>query len=166
LHGLIEKCQPLRPLARAKTLENDTELESAYKTVATRGTSDVPADPEHEVDSHYVCFVKSNKDDHLYELDGDRKGPKDSGPLKPNDAVLSEDGRSAIKEYIQREDGQNYNLACWFWHRYDDEIILMQCNIGYVTTVWYQEHWHTYVVVQSCRKLHHNDSRKLFNDHF
>ncbi|KAF2678087.1 ubiquitin carboxyl-terminal hydrolase isozyme L1 [Lentithecium fluviatile CBS 122367] len=111
LHGLIEKCQPLRPQVRAEALENDMELESAYKTVATRGTSDVPTNPEDEVDFHYVCFVKSNKNGHLYELDGDRKGPKDRGPLGPNDDVLSESGRSAIKEFIQREHGQNSNFS-------------------------------------------------------
>jgi ubiquitin carboxyl-terminal hydrolase L3 len=110
LYGLIEKCQPLGPLDCAETLENDTELESAYKMVATRGTSEVPANPEDEVDFYYVCFVKS-KNNHLYELDGDRKGPKDRGLLKPNDDVLSESGRSVIKEFIQREYGQNSNFS-------------------------------------------------------
>jgi ubiquitin carboxyl-terminal hydrolase L3 len=111
LHHLIEKCQPLEPLDRAEALENDMELESAYRMVATRGTSAVPANPEDEVDFHYVCFVKSNKNNHLYELDSDRKGPKDRGPLQPNDDVLSESGRIAIKEFIQREDGQNSNFS-------------------------------------------------------
>jgi ubiquitin carboxyl-terminal hydrolase L3 len=111
LHHLLEKCQPLGPLDRAEALENDTELESAYKMVATRGSSEVPANAEDEVDFHYVCFVKSNKNGHLYELDGDRKGPKDRGLLEPNDDVLSESGRNAIKEFIQREQGQNSNFS-------------------------------------------------------
>lgn len=107
LHRLLEKCEPLEPLECAEVLENDIELELAYKAVATRGSSEVPENPEDEVDFHYVCFVKSNKNDHLYELDGDRKGPKDRGPLEPNDDVLSECGRNAIKEFIQREKNQN-----------------------------------------------------------
>jgi ubiquitin carboxyl-terminal hydrolase L3 len=100
LHRLIERCQPLGPVDRARALENDMELELAYRLVATQGTSEVPTNPEDEVDFHYVCFVKSNKNNHLYELDGDRKGPKDRGPLEPNDDVLSE-----------REHGQNSNFS-------------------------------------------------------
>jgi ubiquitin carboxyl-terminal hydrolase L3 len=111
LHHLIERCQPLGPVDRAKVLENDMELESAYRLVATRGTSEAPTNPEDEVDFHYVCFAKSNKNNHLYELDGDRKGPKDRGPLKPNDDVLSESGRSAIREFIKREHDQNSNFS-------------------------------------------------------
>ena len=37
---------------------------------------------EDEVDFHYVCFVKSSKTGHLYELGGDRKGPVDHGILQ------------------------------------------------------------------------------------
>lgn len=111
LSRLLDKCQPLDPLGRAEVLENDTELKSAYRTVATRGSSQVPDSPEDEVDFHYVCFVKSGKNGHLYELDGDRKGPKDRGLMEPDDDVLSEAGRIAIKEFIQRERGQNPNFS-------------------------------------------------------
>ena len=111
LHHLLERCQPLGPLDRAEALENDSELESDYKMIATRGSSEVPENPEDGVDFHYVCFVKSSKNGHLYELDGDRKGPKDRGLLKPNDDVLSEGGRNAIKEFIQREQGHNSNFG-------------------------------------------------------
>lgn len=111
LHRLLGKCQQLDPLDRAEVLENGTELESAYRMVATRGSSKVPANAEDEVDFHYVCFVKSNKNGHLYELDGDRKGPKDRGFLEPNDDVLCEGGRNAVKEFIQREQGQNSNFS-------------------------------------------------------
>ena len=111
LHRLLGKCQQLGPLDRAEVLEEDTELESAYTMVATRGSSEVPANAEDEVDFHYVCFVKSNKNGHLYELDGDRKGPKDRGLLEPNDDVLSEAGRNAVQEFIQREQGQNSNFS-------------------------------------------------------
>lgn len=52
-----------------------------YKTVALQGDSEVRANPEDEVDFHYVCFVKSHRNDHLYELDGNRKGPVDWGLL-------------------------------------------------------------------------------------
>ena len=32
-----------------------------------------------EVDFRFVCFVKSNKNSRIYELDGDRKCPTDKG---------------------------------------------------------------------------------------
>ena len=111
LHYLIEKCQPLGPFDRAEVLENDMELESAYRAVAMQGSSKVPTNAEDEVDFHYVCFVKSKKNGHLYELDGDRKGPKDRGPLEPDEDVLSKAGRNAVKEFIQREEGQNSNFS-------------------------------------------------------
>ncbi|EDU45000.1 ubiquitin carboxyl-terminal hydrolase isozyme L1 [Pyrenophora tritici-repentis Pt-1C-BFP] len=111
LHHLLEKCEPLGPFDRANVLENDTELESAYREVATQGSSQVPANAEDEVDFHYVCFVKSNENGHLYELDGDRKGPKDRGPLEPDEDVLSDGGRKVIKEFIEREQGQNTNFS-------------------------------------------------------
>ncbi|KAJ4301695.1 ubiquitinyl hydrolase 1 [Kalmusia sp. IMI 367209] len=111
LHRLLEKCQPLEPVHRAETLENDAELESAYKAVALQGSSKVPTNAEDEVDFHYVCFVKSNKNGHLYELDGDRKGPKDRGILEPHEDLLSDGGQNAIREFIQREQGQNSNFS-------------------------------------------------------
>lgn len=71
----------------------------------------MPTNAEDEVDFHYVCFVKSNINGHLYELDGDRKGPKDRGRLELNEDVLSDGGRKAIREFIQREHGQNSNFS-------------------------------------------------------
>ena len=70
--------------------------------MALQGDSEVPANPEDEVDFHYVCFVKSHRNGHLYELDGDRKGPIDWGLLGPDDDVLSEKGLGAIREFIGR----------------------------------------------------------------
>jgi len=111
LSHLIEKCTPLKPLDRARILENDSELESAYRLVALQGDSEVPTNPEDEVDFHYVCFVKPHKDRHLYEMDGDRKGPVDRGLLGPDEDVLTEHGLNEIREFIQRERGQNANFS-------------------------------------------------------
>ncbi|KAK0674667.1 putative ubiquitin carboxyl-terminal hydrolase [Cercophora samala] len=101
LHRLLSTCIPLSPLQRATLLEDDEQLESAYKAVALRGDSAVPEDPEEEVDFHYVCFVKSHKSGHLYELDGDRKGPVDLGEFAGND-LLSERGLGVLKGFIER----------------------------------------------------------------
>jgi ubiquitin carboxyl-terminal hydrolase L3 len=71
----------------------------------------VPTNPENEVDFHYVCFVKSHKDGHLYEMDGDRKGPVDRGLLGSDEDVLDEHSLSVIREFIQREDGGDMNFS-------------------------------------------------------
>jgi ubiquitin carboxyl-terminal hydrolase L3 len=96
---------------RARFLEEDLELESAYKTVALQGDSNVPVNPEDEVDFHYVCFVKSHKDGHLYELDGDRKGPVDRGDLGMEEDLLSEKALAVVKEFIGRvSEGVGFSL--------------------------------------------------------
>lgn len=61
----------------------------------------MPENAEDEVDYHYVCFVQSHKNDHLYQLDGDRKGPIDLGLIEPNRDVLSEPVLAKIREFIQ-----------------------------------------------------------------
>lgn len=99
---LIQQCTPLNPEQSAAILEGDAELEAAYAAVATRGDSAVPGNAEDEVDFHYVCFVKSQRDGHLYELDGDRKGPVDWGVLGEDDDVMSERGRAVVAEFVRR----------------------------------------------------------------
>ncbi|CAM1511975.1 Fc.00g094880.m01.CDS01 [Cosmosporella sp. VM-42] len=96
---LLEKVGPQKATDRAFTLENDQELEDAYKVVALQGDSEVPASAEDEVDFHYVCFTKSHKDGQLYELNGDRKGPVSWGPMEGDD-TLSEDVRKIVKDYM------------------------------------------------------------------
>ncbi len=111
LAKLLALCLPLNPAERAQTIENDKDLESAYNAVATQGDSDVPANAEDEVDFHYVCFVKSHKTGHLYEMDGDRKGPVDRGMLGATEDVLGERALSIIRGFIARERGGNPNFS-------------------------------------------------------
>ena len=85
--------------------------ESAYRTAALRGETGVPENAEDEVDFHYVCFVKSSKTGHLYELDGDRKGPVDHGILEAGEDFLSGRALSIIESFISREKGQNVNFC-------------------------------------------------------
>ncbi len=111
LSRLLERCRPLKPLDRAQMLEDDVELESAYRMVALQGDSEVPENPEDEVDFHYVCFVRSHKDGHLYEMDGDRKGPVDRRSLESDEDVLAEQSLNVVQEFIQRENGGNANFS-------------------------------------------------------
>jgi ubiquitin carboxyl-terminal hydrolase L3 len=102
LAKFLARAQPLSPMERAKALEDSDELEAAHKSAATQGDSAVP-NAEDEVELHYVCFVKSNKDNHLYELDGRRKGPLDRGDIGENGDVLSEQATAVVQSFIDRE---------------------------------------------------------------
>lgn len=71
----------------------------------------MPVNAEDEVDFHYVCFVRSEKDGHIYELDGDTKGPTDTGIVAPETDLLAPEPLSLIKRYIDHEeDNVNFNL--------------------------------------------------------
>jgi len=113
LGTLLKSCLPLNPYRRALILENSKELESVYVAAAMKGDTPAPTNAEDEVDFHYVCFVKSNRDSHIYELDGDRICPIDKGiTIGSNDDMLSEGGLSIVREFIQRKsgDGSGFSL--------------------------------------------------------
>ncbi|KAH8747947.1 hypothetical protein F5883DRAFT_583209 [Diaporthe sp. PMI_573] len=103
---LVDQCSSLLPHQRSSYLENSVELERVYRQVAVQGNSKVPESAEDEVDYHFVCFVQSHRSGHLYELDGDRKGPIDRGlVLEPEEDMLASGGLSVVREYIEREQG-------------------------------------------------------------
>jgi len=110
LATLLAQAIPLKPSERAELVESSDALESAHQSAAVRGSSAVP-DASVDVDLHYICFVKSPKNNHLYELDGGRKGPLDRGYLGPDDDVLSERALQTVKGFIQREKGENLNFS-------------------------------------------------------
>ncbi|KAK7750062.1 ubiquitinyl hydrolase 1 [Diatrype stigma] len=110
LFKLVEKCKDLGPKERAAVLEEDEELELAYEEVALQGDSEAPENPEDEVDFHYVCFVRSHKDGHIYELDGDRKAPVNWGASAEND-MLAGKGLGVIKQFtMQVESDTGFSL--------------------------------------------------------
>jgi hypothetical protein len=111
LSKLLEESLSLQPDERAKILEDNEEVESAYATVARQGDSEVPENPEDEVDFHYVCFVRSPKSGHIYELDGDRKGPIDRGKFEGAEDMLSEGCLNLVRDFITKEkDNLNFSL--------------------------------------------------------
>jgi ubiquitin carboxyl-terminal hydrolase L3 len=89
LSALIADAIPLGPTARAKLLYDSPALEAAHSTAAQQGQTVAPGATD-DIDLHYVCFVKSEKTNHLWELDGSRKGPLDRGLIGEGDDVLSE----------------------------------------------------------------------------
>jgi len=104
LDKLLTKIRPLDPKQRARALEESEELESFHARVAAGGQTAAPP-AEDEAEAHYVCFTKSAKNGHLYELDGGRLGPLDRGQLADDEDVLGENAIKEIKRFIDREQG-------------------------------------------------------------
>ena len=51
-----------------------------------------------------MCFVKSEKSGHLFELDGRRKGPLDRGELQAEEDVLSPAAlEKGVRAFLKRE---------------------------------------------------------------
>lgn len=112
LAEILQKAEPLTPKSRALSLEDSEDLEKAHAAAAQKGDSAVPEDPEDEVDYHYICFVKSNKNGHLYQLDGDRKGPVDLEiPLAEGEDLMEKKVLDVLRGFIYGEDGDNQNFS-------------------------------------------------------
>ncbi|KAK1910212.1 hypothetical protein P3342_006485 [Pyrenophora teres f. teres] len=72
---------------RAKVLEASEAFETAHRAAAKQGdTDEIPVGQN--TGHHFVAFVKA-RDGHLWELEGNRKGPLDRGLLKEDEDVLS-----------------------------------------------------------------------------
>ncbi|KAK3368774.1 ubiquitin carboxyl-terminal hydrolase, family 1 [Podospora didyma] len=112
LEHLLRDCILRDPQERAKILEASTELEQAHAAVAAKGETAAPDSAEDEVDFHYICFVRSGKDGHLYELDGDSKGPIDTGvTLEAGQDLLCAEVLAVMRNYIdQEEDSIGFNI--------------------------------------------------------
>jgi ubiquitin carboxyl-terminal hydrolase L3 len=103
LHKLVQQAIPLAPTERAELLYESQALENAHQNAAQQGQSSAPG-AEDSIDLHYVCFVKNESNNHMWELDGRRKGPLDRGPLGPNEDLLSEKALDlGPRKFIQRE---------------------------------------------------------------
>ncbi|KAF2816238.1 cysteine proteinase [Mytilinidion resinicola] len=102
LEKLIQDAIPLKPAERADLLYESQTLESAHQSAAATGDTAAP-DADEKVDLHYVCFVKS-KTNHLWEMDGRRKGPLDRGELDADQDVLSEKALDlGVRSFLKRE---------------------------------------------------------------
>ncbi|OCL13843.1 cysteine proteinase [Glonium stellatum] len=99
---LLKDAVPLKPAERANLLYESEALENAHQSAAAGGDTAAPSADE-KVDLHYVCFVKSEKN-HLWELDGRRKGPLDRGVLAEDEDVLSENALNlGVRSFLKRE---------------------------------------------------------------
>jgi ubiquitin carboxyl-terminal hydrolase L3 len=104
LDKLIVKATPLAPKERALAVEDSSELENAHASAAATGDTSAP-EASDDVDLHYVCFVKSEKDGHLWEMDGTRKGPLDRGALDADEDMLSAKALDlGVRAFLRREE--------------------------------------------------------------
>ena len=102
LAKLVEDAIPLDPVERADLLYHSDALESAHQSAASGGDTAAPQ-ADSDVDLHYVCFIKSDKN-HLWELDGRRKGPLNRGDLGPEEDLLSEKALDlGVRSFLKRE---------------------------------------------------------------
>lgn len=113
LSRLLNGCTALKPDERALAVESSEEIEFFYHEAATAdryNDSDVPDDPEEEVDFHYIAFVKSNQNGHIYQMDGDCKGPIDLGDIMPDgEDMLGESMLKVVKGFM-KEDPDNLHF--------------------------------------------------------
>lgn len=107
---ILQAAIPLKPDDRAMVLESDEDLETVYASVAKKGDTDAP-EAEEQVFFHYICFVKSQKTGNLLQLDGDRKGPMDLGPMEANEDVLSDKCLEVIRGMVEAENSTNLNFS-------------------------------------------------------
>jgi ubiquitin carboxyl-terminal hydrolase L3 len=107
---LLATLTPLAPEERALALEASSEVEEAHRYAGNSGVTSVPS-PEAEVDHHYLAFVKSHKNDRVYQLDGMNKGPINTGvTLADDEDLFGEAARNLIKELIERQDNIGFSL--------------------------------------------------------
>ncbi|KAK5135310.1 hypothetical protein LTR08_005414 [Meristemomyces frigidus] len=100
----FQKATPLAPRERATLLEETEALKTAHHDAAGLGDTAAP-EAEASVDLHYVCFVKSEGDGHLWEMDGRRKGPLDRGVLGEGEDVLSPAAlEKGVRAFLRREE--------------------------------------------------------------
>ncbi|KAF2265703.1 cysteine proteinase [Lojkania enalia] len=103
LSKLLSDAIPLKPIERADLLYESQALESAHQSAAAGGDTTAPS-ADDKVDLHYVCFVKSTNN-HLWEMDGRRKGPLDRGELAPDEDVLSDKAlQLGVRSFLKREE--------------------------------------------------------------
>jgi len=100
----------LAPEERALALEDSKEVEAAHLHAGKSGVTTAP-DPKDSVDYHYLTFVKSHKNGRIYQLDGMRKGPVDTGvTVADGEDIFCEAGRGLAKQLIEQENSVGFSL--------------------------------------------------------
>ncbi|KAG7090621.1 hypothetical protein E1B28_009723 [Marasmius oreades] len=103
IEKLLETCIPLKPYERALALEASDELEEIHNLAGKEGDTTFSPGSD-DVDYHYSCLVKSRQSGRLYELDGMKSGPVDTGlSLGESEDILSKPALELVKDFIRRQ---------------------------------------------------------------
>ncbi|KTW27328.1 hypothetical protein T552_02312 [Pneumocystis carinii B80] len=102
LANILEKIEYLDPSSLSNMIEF-SQLKTIHEKFASQGETTAP-DALEDTSLHYVCFVKSSVNGHLYELDGRNPlGPIDHGFLNNSD-ILGDQSIQIIKSYINKRE--------------------------------------------------------------
>ncbi|KAG5518745.1 hypothetical protein PMAC_002714 [Pneumocystis sp. 'macacae'] len=97
LENILNEVENLDTYSRSRFIESLLQLKIIHSKFASQGKT-APNTYE-DTSFHYICFVKSSKNGHLYELDGrNPSGPIDHGIL--NEDLLGNQTIQIIKKYI------------------------------------------------------------------
>ncbi|KAJ7481827.1 ubiquitin C-terminal hydrolase L3 [Mycena latifolia] len=99
LAALLHAAIPLGPAERATALKKSDGIARVYNRAAQRGSSPL-LHAEDDVPGHYVCFVRSPKDGHIYELDGGKNGPVDHDKFLAGDRDMLSGGLKLVREFV------------------------------------------------------------------
>ncbi|KAF7292768.1 Ubiquitin carboxyl-terminal hydrolase [Mycena indigotica] len=99
LANLLRDALPLAPVERAALLKSSQGIADVYNTASVRGTSTI-LHAEDNVPGHYVCFVRSPRTGHIFELDGGKNGPIDQDGWLQGDRDMLSGGLKLAKEFI------------------------------------------------------------------
>lgn len=86
---------------RVKIIETSKLIDSAHQSVVEQGQSSV-IEADESVELHFVAFIKSETNQHLYELDGRRKGPIDHGLLSTEEDMLCSKALGVVKSFVAK----------------------------------------------------------------
>lgn len=100
-HKLLQDFKKQETRERVQTIECSDLIHKAHHKVVGQGQSATIAADE-VVELHFVAFVKSERNQHLYELDGRRKGPIDHGRLSADEDLLSSKALSVVQQFVAR----------------------------------------------------------------
>ncbi|KAJ7662172.1 ubiquitin C-terminal hydrolase L3 [Mycena polygramma] len=100
LAELLGTVTPLGPTERADTLKHSDGIAHVYNRASQRGTSQL-LQAEDEVPGHYVCFVRSPKNGHIYELDGGKNGPVDHDEFLGGDQDMLTGGLKLVQDFVR-----------------------------------------------------------------
>lgn len=103
LEAFLTASKGKKPDEIAKILEESTDIQAIHEKYAQKGQTETPG-LQDEVDLHFVAIVRSAKEGHVYELDGNKDGPVMKDAASPDDFLKK--AAKVSQEYIDSMPGE------------------------------------------------------------